>query len=506
MIGNRHNKAKVVQWVFILFLAVGLNCFSSAAEAAVWTVDTDEQWRENSLEKQNIEYKDGLAAPLDDKAEAVFTSVIKTFDEKRSAKSITFQQSAVWRNWKRVESVKPSNIQDAPIFLSLGDGNYWIFGRYGKMEGKKDFIPEKVRLKGFDCDLYTTPDPHQYDAAGAAKPDLGGYHAWQSRDMKNWVHHGNVTKKFSQWATTAEYVDGKFYIYYDYPNDQDPHLYIDEDITDGLPGRNMGLAFKDPSDGSDCAVIRDLDGNFHIIYEDWSPINAGSHSWDSPLAGHSVSEDGAGDFNILHPVVDERTKPTGEIAEYLHPHWIYHPDWDSATAEYQVHEPEQNAFGDWAAIAVGSRYYLFGDFHPAVGDMGVGWFTSESLNEPFERCGRLESGHPDPDIGFAEGKFYLITQAENDFVSDGPWVEGVLARVGVDSNGDGQADSFTEWSEVKEAYGYTKGYAKQIKKTPAGIDLSGLPAGFAFKFEFKITPKSQNNAPALIDRVEVIFE
>ena len=66
---------------------------------------------------------------------------------------------------------------------------------------------------------------------------------------------------FAKWTTTAEQVGGKTYIYYDFPNDQDPHLIIDEDLTDGKPGKNMGMALNDPSHGSDCAVIRDLEGN-----------------------------------------------------------------------------------------------------------------------------------------------------------------------------------------------------------------------------------------------------
>lgn len=34
--------------------------------------------------------------------------------------------------------------------------------------------------------------------------------------MKHWVHHGAVTSKHAKWTTTAEYHDGKFYIYYDF--------------------------------------------------------------------------------------------------------------------------------------------------------------------------------------------------------------------------------------------------------------------------------------------------
>ena len=64
--------------------------------------------------------------------------------------------------------------------------------------------------------------------------------------------------------------------------------------------------------------------------------------------------------------------------------------------------------------------------------MSVGWFTSGSIDEPFQWCSNVGEGHPDPDIMFAQGKFYLATQQNLDFVSPGPWVEDVEVRVGVD--------------------------------------------------------------------------
>ncbi len=286
--------------------------------------------------------------------------------------------------------------------------------------------------------------------------------------------------------TTAEHADGKTYIYYDYPNDQDPHLYVDEDLTDGAPGKNLGIAFKDPSHGSDCTFIRDKDGTFHVIYEDWSPINARKRSWDSPLAGHAVSADGIREFKILKPAIDNRTKDTGEVAEYLHPHWKQHKDWDSNIGKYHVHSPEQEAYGDWASICIGDQYYLFGDFDPVGGhEMSVGWFTSSSLDEPFQWCGNIGNGHPDPDICFAEGQFYLATQQSTDYVSPGPWVEKVEARVGVDTDKDGKVDRWTNWQEVKENYDYVNGFSKHVKRIPATIDLHELPAGFGFCFEFR---------------------
>lgn len=208
----------------------------------------------------------------------------------------------------------------------------------------------------------------------------------------------------------------------------------------------------EPSPGSDSGVIRDKEGRFHIIFEDWSPINASQRSWDSPLAGHAVSHDGIKDFKFLRPAVDNRTKDTGKIAEYKHPHWLQHPDWKTNIGKYNVHKPEQEAYGDWAAICIGTQYYLFGDYDPASGGhMSVGWFTSPDINQAFVWCDKIGNGHPDPDIGFAEGRFYLITQQQIDYVSPGPWVEKVEGRAGVDTDGDGTLDKWTDWSEVRES-------------------------------------------------------
>jgi hypothetical protein len=77
------------------------------------------------------------------------------------------------------------------------------------------------------------------------------------------------------------------------------------------------------------------------------------------------------------------------VGEYRHPHWKQHPEWDSNIAKYNVHEPPQDAFGDWAAISIGDQHYLFGDFHPANDDIRVGWLTSSSLDQSFEFCGEI---------------------------------------------------------------------------------------------------------------------
>lgn len=494
-----------------LALALTLSGLSASQllTAAPWVIDTDKEWSDSLSEKQGIAIKGGMAEP--EGKTATLTSSLKKFTEKTSASSITFKQSPVWLNWNSTEDIGPSNLGDAPVFLSLGDGNYWMFGRYGGGKGKKTdagFKAEEATLEGFDIPLMTTRFANQFDAPGGLKEGKGGYHAWQSRDMVNWVHHGPITENFSRWMTTAEYVDGKAYFYYDFPNDQDPHVYVDADLTDGEPGENKGLAFKDPSDGSDCAFIRDLEGKFHVIYENWSPIDANKRAWDSPLAGHAVSEDGLGDFTILDPPVDHRTKPTGVMKTYNHPHWAKEDpkNFKTSKATYEVHEPEQPAYGDWAAISIGGQYYLFGDYDKSHGDpMSVAWFTSDSIDKPFEFCGNIGKGHPDPDICFAEGKFYLATQQNSDFTSPGPWVDGVEVRVGVDTDNDAEIDEWTEWQGVSEKYDYIPGFSKQISCEPASMDLSGLPEGYGFQFEVKLTDTTENASKPILDRIEVEF-
>lgn len=503
------------------------NGHAAPKEDNSWRIDSGEDWNSASRGMEGLAVGNNTLSPTG--KEGAYHSKLQRFQEKRSAQAITLTASTRWDNWEPTkEKVAPHTLGDAPIFLVKGPNDYWLLGRYKaprKAQPQK-FKPEPASLEGFDIPLQTTPHPQLFDAPGGLRKSLGGYHAWQSRDMVNWVHHGCVTAKHAKWSTTAEFVDGKAYIYYDFPNDQDPHLYIDDDLTDGKPGQDMGLAFKDPSDGSDCAFIRDLDGKFHVIYEDWSPIDASKHSWDSPLAGHAVSADGKGDFKILAPAVDERTKPTGKFAEYPHPHWnLEDPEnFPAKTAtqddpknritagtkrafgKYEIHEPEQNAFGDWAAIAIGGQYYLVADYHPAHEPIRIGMFTSPSLDQKFEFIGELGSGHPDPDIGFAEGKFYLINQTAKDYVSPGPWVEKVEARVGVDTTNDGKADTWSDWQELKERYNHIKGFAKQIQRLPASMDLGKLPAGYGFCFELKLQDTTENASKPMLESVEISFK
>ncbi|WP_145079937.1 hypothetical protein [Aureliella helgolandensis] len=176
-------------------------------------------------------------------------------------------------------------------------------------------------------------------------------------------------------------------------------------------------------------------------------------------------------------------------------------------AGHEIHEPEQNAYGDWAAISIAGQYYLFFDFVPAERkSMSVGWFTSQSIDEPFKWCGNIGQGQPDPDIIFAESQFYLATQPQMDFVSPGPWVESVKTRVGVGADNDAKIEEWTEWQSAKEHYDYMPGFSKQVAKSPALLKLSELPEGYGFQFEIRIKATTGKESKPVLDTVTLAFQ
>lgn len=501
--------------IYLYTLALtALGIVKVQASSYVWETNWEDGLTQGAAIK-NAEVVDGFLQTINAEA-GYYLSAGKRFQDKQKLETLRIEQSDLWQNWEPIENIGPKGLYDSPVFISVGPKDYWLLGRYNLR--RSHVLSETVEMDGYDEPLFRTIHANEFIAAGGLEKHAGGYQAWHSRDMKNWVFYGSVTEKFSAWVTNAEYADGKFYIYYDYPNDQDPHVYVDADLRDGKPGENMGMALYDPSHGSDCAVIRDKSGNFHIIFEDWGPIHPNSRSFDSPLAGHAVSPNGISDFKFLDPAVDERTNPTGVIKTFTHPHWVKEaPErFTSDIGEYEVHEPEQFAYGDWSAICVGDQYYLFGDMDPPGkhekqkngikgGHMSVGWFTSDSIGQQFTFCDNIGEGHPDPDICFAEGQFYLATQPEIDFISPGPWVESVEVRIGVDTNNDGKFDFWSEWLEIKEHYDHIPGFAKQIQREPAELNLSSLPEGYAFGYELKLTDLTENKSKPMIERVRVQF-
>ena len=58
---------------------------------------------------------------------------------------------------------------------------------------------------------------------------------------------------------------------------------------------------------------------------------------------------------------------------------------------------------------------------------------------------------------------------------------------------------------MKETYDYIPGFSKQIKKTPAELDLSKLPAGHGFQVQLRLTDSTENKSKPIIERVSLSF-
>ena len=153
---------------------------------------------------------------------------------------------------------------------------------------------------------------------------------------------------------------------------------------------------------------------------------------------------------------------------------------------------------------------MFGDFDPAGSHgnkgMSTAWFTSDDINKTFTFCSNIGRGHPDPDIVFAEGQFYLVTQQKTDYISSGPWVETVEVRMGVDTTNDGLVNEWSDWQVVKEQYDYMEGFSKQVERIPAQLNFPDLAEGYGFQFEVKMIDTTENESKPILDKVIVLFE
>lgn len=452
----------------LITLTVGAALVGCSSTSTQVTESPQIKWSDSIEVAENISIQDGLVSLKTDSG--ALSAVIHQADSKVKLATVEIEQAPTWDTWQPVAKVTPKEAKDAPVLISVADKDYWLLARHR----------------------------HQPKT---------GYHAWHSSDMKSWNHYGPVSSKTNKWVTSAEYMDGKFYIYFDKPNDEDPHLIIDDDLTDGKQGKVVGKVFEDPTHGSDMAIFRDEDGTFHLIYEDWSPVDPGKHAYDSPLAGHADSPDGINGF-LPHEYaapIDERTMPTGKTIPYKpHPNQLIHGP-DPTPYTYEEHQGPQDAFGDYTLIKVGEHYYLFCDYDPHNKDksMRVGRWRTDDISKPFVWDGEVgEDFHPDPTVGFAEGKFYLLVQRSGlDFVSDGPWVDGVEARAGVDTDNDGEIDQWTPFQRMKESYSHKEGFARVVERTPARLDVSGLEPGYSFKLELKLA--KNNGVAPVIENVKV---
>jgi len=110
-----------------------------------WVIDSAAEWATNTDSSSNLNISDGLAEPSANVA--TFTSAMQVYPTRRQATEVTFTQSNAWDNWVPIGNVGPNGAGNAPVFLSIGNDDYYFFG----------------------------------ENTGSA------YHTWHSTDMVNWT-------------------------------------------------------------------------------------------------------------------------------------------------------------------------------------------------------------------------------------------------------------------------------------------------------------------------------
>ncbi len=91
-----------------------------------------------------------------------YNSIVKQFSAKKSLQSVVIKQSPGWENWIPFrDGLGPQNLGNAPVMLSLGPKNYWMFGQKSRGGGARrrkqregtasggDAAMRKVNLDGF---------------------------------------------------------------------------------------------------------------------------------------------------------------------------------------------------------------------------------------------------------------------------------------------------------------------------------------------------------------------
>ena len=104
-------------------------------QAADWTIDSADDWTKNIKSAEGATVADGSVSPT--AKTATIVTKVHASDGKRSAKSLTVTQSAIWQNWNPIDNLGPVNLADAPVLLTVGPDNYWMFGRYGSGQPRR---------------------------------------------------------------------------------------------------------------------------------------------------------------------------------------------------------------------------------------------------------------------------------------------------------------------------------------------------------------------------------
>ncbi len=86
-----------------------------------------ETWTDSIASSEGMTIEDGMAFPTE--SSGTLQTKIDTSAGKRSATTLTLTQSPIWQNWIPIDNLGPANLADAPVLLTMGPDNYWMFGR-----------------------------------------------------------------------------------------------------------------------------------------------------------------------------------------------------------------------------------------------------------------------------------------------------------------------------------------------------------------------------------------
>ena len=116
--------------IFVFFVLA----FSLRAEDLVWDFSSPDFQKSISSGEVAAEEAGGISFKS---KHSLVRMTMKSFEEKRSVSTVTVSQAPTWLNWNPIENLGPSNLQDAPVLLTLGPDDYWIFGRFGNGQPRR---------------------------------------------------------------------------------------------------------------------------------------------------------------------------------------------------------------------------------------------------------------------------------------------------------------------------------------------------------------------------------
>lgn len=62
-----------------------------------------------------------------------------------------------------------------------------------------------------------------------------------------------------------------------------------------------------------------------------------------------------------------------------------------------------------------------------------------------------------------------------------------------------------DWTVIRECYERIPGFAKQVKRNPAQLNVDDLPEGYGFQVELKVADSNENDSTPEIDGFRLFF-